>query len=179
MAQSNRSASQTTIRKMTHYMAWANTGLLDTVAQLPDDEIMKPRQTLFTNMAHTMNHIFVIGDIFRGHLEGRDHGYAGRNSKTSPPFAEVSENLKGLDRHYIDYAAGLSDDDLHETVRFTYIGGGDGEMTRMEILLHLVNHASFHRGFVNDMLCQVPSRGKAFDLSVFLRDAWPGIRDAA
>ncbi len=179
MAQSEPSANLAMIRKMTHYMAWANAGLLDTVGQLPEDEIMKPRQTLFTNMAHTMNHIYVVEDIFRGHLEGREHGYTGRNTETSPPFAEVSEKLKGMDRYYIDYAAGLSDAALHEPVTFTFVGGGDGEMTRLEILLHLVNHASFHRGFVNDMLFQVPSRGKAFDITVFLRDAWPGIRDAA
>jgi uncharacterized damage-inducible protein DinB len=179
MAQSEPSASQVLARKMTHYMAWANAGLLDTVAQLPDGEIMKPRQTLFSNMAHTMNHIFVIGDIFRAHLEGRAHGYAGRNTETSPPFAEVSEKLKEIDRHYVASAAGLSDAALHETVHFSYVGGGDGAMTRLEILLHLVNHASFHRGFVNDMLFQVPSRGKAFDLTVFLRDAWPGIHNGA
>ena len=52
------------------------------------------------------------------------------------------------------------------------MGGGDGAMTRAEILLHLANHATYHRGFVSDMFYQVPHRGAANDLTVFLRDAW-------
>ena len=167
---------QQTVRMMTHYMAWANKVMLNSVSQLPPAEITKPRQTLFGNIAHTFNHILVIEDIFRCHLEGRPHGYTARNTETCPPFEEVRSRLEAMDLYYVELAGRLSVEELKETIRFEFVGGGDGAMNRQEILLHLVNHATYHRGFISDMLYQVPFTGAANDLSVFLRDAWPNLQ---
>lgn len=41
-----------------------------------------------------------------------------------------------------------------------FVGGGEGAMSRMEILHHIVNHTTYHRGFVSDMLYQIPVRSK-------------------
>src|SRR2546429_6681738 len=40
------------------------------------------------------------------------------------------------------------------------------------IVLHVVNHGSYHRGFVSDMMYQVPFVPPANDLPVFLRDCY-------
>ena len=88
----------------------------------------------------------------------------------------MRSRLEALDWYYVELAERLSAEELKETIRFEFIGGGDGAMTRQEILLHLVNHATYHRGFISDMLSQVPFMGDANDLSVFLRDAWPSLQ---
>jgi uncharacterized damage-inducible protein DinB len=67
---------------------------------------------------------------------------------------------------------------LEEKVSFTLIGGNPGVMTRGEILLHVVNHTSYHRGFVADLFYQVPSRPPATDLPVFLRENAAGLAQA-
>lgn len=169
------SSGQKTVRMMTHYMAWANALMLDSVSSLPNEEIVKERQALFGNIAHTFNHIVVVHEIFRAHLKGRAHGYTARNTETLPPFADVRAQLEKLDQYYVDLAAGLSEAALGEVIHFNFVGGGEGAMTRLEILLHLANHATYHRGFISDMLYQIPHKAKANDLPVFLRDAWPGI----
>ena len=167
---------QSVVRMMTSYMAWANKSMLNSASQLPPAEVVKPRQTRFGNIAHTFNHILVIEDIFRCHLEGRPHGYRARNTETSPPFEEVRSRLEAMDQYYVELGERLSTEELNETIRFEYVGGGDGAMTRQEIMLHLANHATYHRGFISVMLYQVPFTGKADDLSVFLRDAWPHLQ---
>jgi uncharacterized damage-inducible protein DinB len=43
-------------------------------------------------------------------------------------------------------------------------------MTRAEMIMHVVNHATYHRGIVSEMLYQVPVAAPATDLPVFLRD---------
>jgi uncharacterized damage-inducible protein DinB len=43
-------------------------------------------------------------------------------------------------------------------------------MTRGEMLLHVVNHTTYHRGFVADLFFQIPARPPTTDLPVFLRD---------
>ncbi len=46
-------------------------------------------------------------------------------------------------------------------------------MTRGDMLLHVVNHKTYHRGYVADRLYQAGSRPPVMDLPVFLRDAPP------
>lgn len=157
-------------RMLTRYKAWANEITFSTVAALPEGEATKPRPTLFKNMVHTLNHPYVIDCVFQAHLEGRAHGFTARNTPDHPPLDDLRRAVQAMDRWYIELGDRLSHQELGEAIRFQYIGGGDGVMTRGEILLHLVNHATYHRGFVGDMLNQASVKPPATDLTVFLRD---------
>jgi uncharacterized damage-inducible protein DinB len=162
-----------TARTLTRYNAWANRRIFEAVAALPGDEAVKPRQTLFKNIVHTLNHNYVIDRIFQAHLEGRDHGYAARNTPDHPQLAELWSAQQDVDEWYVRWSDGLTDDEVGEEIDFTFVGGGEGRMSRGEILMHLVNHTSYHRGFVADLFYQVPLRPPVTDLTVFLRDARP------
>jgi uncharacterized damage-inducible protein DinB len=157
-------------RTLTRYNAWANELIFAAVAALPEGEAVKPRRSVFRNMVHTLNHNFVIDRIFQAHLEGRGHGYTARNTPDHPPLAELWRAQQDLDRWYIDWSDRIGEAALGETVNFTFVGGGEGAMTRGEMLQHLVNHTSYHRGFVAQMIYDVPARPPTTDLTVFLRD---------
>lgn len=58
-------------------------------------------------------------------------------------------------------------------VRLADGGVGAGAMTRGDMLLHVINHKTWHRGYGADMFYQASSRPPAIDLPVFLRDAQP------
>jgi len=76
-----------------------------------------------------------------------------------------------VDDWYITWSERISEAALGENVPFTLIGGNKGVMTRAQILLHIVNHTSYHRGFVADLFYQVPgARPPTTDLPVFLRE---------
>jgi len=157
-------------RTLTRYNAWANELIFAAVAALPEGEAVKPRRSVFRNMVHTLNHNFVIDRIFQAHLEGRPHGYGARNTPDHPPLAELWRAQQELDRWYIDWSDRIADAALDEKVKFSFVGGGEGVMTRGEMLQHLVNHTSYHRGFVAQMIYDVPARPPTTDLTVFLRD---------
>lgn len=160
-----------TARMLTRYNAWANKVMFDAVAALPEGEATKERKSLFRNMVHTLNHNYVIDLIWQAHLEGREHGFEARNTREHPPLAELWRAQQVVDGWYRNWSDAQTDDALNEEVRFTLIGGTPGAMTRGEILLHVVNHTSYHRGFVCDMFFQVPARAPTTDLPVYLREA--------
>jgi uncharacterized damage-inducible protein DinB len=160
-----------TTRMLTRYNAWANQLIFDAVAALPAGEAEKERKSLFRNMVHTLNHNYVIDRIWQAHLEGREHGYETRNTKDHPPLAELWRVQQEIDAWYTAWSDRLSDAALDERVNFTLIGGNAGVMTRGEILLHVVNHTSYHRGFVADLFYQVAgARPPTTDLPVYLRE---------
>ena len=159
-----------TARRLTRYNAWANKEIFDAVAALPENEAIKPRPSLFKNMVHTLNHNYVIDRIWQAHLEGRDHGYTARNTPDHPALAELWRLQQEVDAWYVAWSDQLTDAALEEQVPFTLIGGNSGVMTRGEILLHVVNHTSYHRGFVADLFYQVPARPPTTDLPVYIRE---------
>ena len=157
------------LQMLTRYKAWANAISFRTVMALPDAELLRPRATRFGNIVHTLNHVYVIDAIFRAHLEGRSHGYTARNTDHPLPVADLWQEVQAMDRWYVDYAARLGEALLAEMVDFVFVDGGAGAMTREAMILHVVNHGSYHRGFVGDMLYQIPAAFPANDLSVFLQ----------
>jgi uncharacterized damage-inducible protein DinB len=159
-----------TARMLARYNAWANRLVFDAVAALPEGEATRERRSLFRNIVHTLNHIYVIDRIWQAHLEGREHGYTARNTPDHPPLEELARAQREVDRWYIEWSEAITDAALGEEVHFTLIGGNRGVMTRGEILLHVVNHTSYHRGFVADLFYQVPARPPLTDLTVFLRE---------
>jgi uncharacterized damage-inducible protein DinB len=164
-----------TARTLTRYNQWANKLIFDATFKLPEGEATKSRPTLFKNIVHSLNHNYVIDRIFQAHLEGREHGYAARNTPEPPPLEELWRAQQALDAWYVGWSDAIPEAQLDERVDFKFVGGGDGSMTRGEIILHLVNHTSYHRGFVADLFYDIPARPPTTDLTVFLRDARPAL----
>jgi uncharacterized damage-inducible protein DinB len=158
---------------LARYSAWANKLVFEAVAALPEEEALRPRPGAFRNMVHTLNHILVIDRIFQAHLEGREHGYQARNTADHPPLAELWRAQQEIDAWYIAKYDAMTGDDLEGIVKFTFVGGGQGSMSRADILLHLVNHTTYHRGNVASAIYQVPAIPPTTDLPVFLRDVAP------
>jgi uncharacterized damage-inducible protein DinB len=164
------SRRQAHLRMLMRFKSWANETTFATVAAIPAVEAVRTRATRYRNIVHTLNHSYVVEDIFRAHLEGRRHKYTSRNTDETPEFNELRCSVEAMDAWYIRYAETLSDADLDEVVRFEFVGGGVGAMSREAILFHLVNHGTYHRGFVGDMLCQAGVIPTPTDLTVYLRD---------
>jgi uncharacterized damage-inducible protein DinB len=163
------------LRMLTRYNAWANARLFDAVAALPAGEASAPRKTIFGNMVQTLNHDCVVDQIWQAHLEGRPHGFTARVTQPEPALSDLREKQARLDRWFIEHSDDLAPEKHDEVVHFKFVDGGAGALTRSEIVLHVVNHKTYHRGFVADMLCQAGVRPPVMDLPVFLRDAPAGL----
>lgn len=161
------------IRMLTRYSAWANARIFAALADLPAGDATAHRATGFGNMVNTLNHSYVVDLIWQAHLEGRPHGFTARITETEPALEELRQSQAQLDDWYIRYADALTHAMHDEVVHFTFVDGGAGDMTRGDMLLHIVNHKTYHRGVVADMLYQASSRPPTMDLPVFLRDVAP------
>ena len=160
-----------TVRMLTRYNAWANKTLFDAVAALPAGEAAKERPTLFKNMVNTLNHLYVVDLIWQAHLEGREHGIAALNTVLHAELADLWQAQQAIDAWYIAWGDALTEAAADDVVPFTLIGGNRGAMRCGEIILHVVTHTSYHRGWVADMFFQVPARPPITDLPVFLTQA--------
>jgi uncharacterized damage-inducible protein DinB len=137
---------------------------------LPAGAELAKRPTLFGNMLRTLNHSHVVDRIWMAHLEGRPHGYTALNTEDTPALAELRSAQAAQDQWFVAYAGRLTAAASDEVVQFRFVDGGAGAMTRGDMLLHVVNHKTYHRGWVADMFFQDKARPPQMDLPVYLRE---------
>ena len=131
-------------RTLIQQKRWTTNGLngvlAGTLERLPGDEQVLVRRPL--------DHIEVVDDIFRHHLEARPHGYQAPRSTELPSFEELASRARATADWYAEYADALGPDAVDEAIAFSFANGEAARMTRGEMLLHVATHAAGHRGQV-------------------------------
>ena len=160
-----------TATMLARYRAWGDKILFDSVAALPPGEVEKPHRTRFKTIIGTLNHNLLIDLVWQAHIEGRDHGFTARDLVIHPDLPTLWAAQRAAGQWWIDWCGTQTDRSLEEPVRFRFIDGGDGVMTRSAILLHVVIHGSYHRGYVAEMFYEDGRKPPTTDLPVYFRDA--------
>lgn len=155
------------------YKGWADKLTFAAVAALPAGEAARERPTLFKSIIGTLNHSYVVDLIWQAHLEGRPHGFAARNVVLHPVLDALWQAQQTLNDWLLAWSHAQSQSSLRETVKFRLMSGEAGAMTRAEILMHIVNHATYHRGWISDLFFQVPAKPPTTDWNIFLSDVSP------
>jgi uncharacterized damage-inducible protein DinB len=156
------------IRMLARYNTWANALLFDALAKLATDELTV--QHGGRSMLSTLGHAWTVDLIWQANLEGRDHGFTSRAPAEMPTFIELTKAQADSDRWYENFTGTLTEAAHDELVDFRFVGGREASMTRGDMLLHVVNHKTYHRGYVAQMLYIAGHKPPTMDLPVFLRD---------
>jgi uncharacterized damage-inducible protein DinB len=86
------------------------------------------------------------------HLDGETHPFSATNTIETPTLAELCVQVTENDAWFEKFVMEVSGVELQATVKFTFIDGDAGAMTREEMLLHVITHGVYHRGNVGQLL---------------------------
>jgi len=159
------------LHTLTRYKAWADRLFFQSLAALPEAVLKEHQPIVFGSMLRTLNHVYCMDQVWKAHLEGVPHSFKTRNPVDCPAFEMLRTAQEDIDDWYVQYMQSLDETSLNETVHFTFIGGGEGAMSRADILMHVVNHTTYHRGHVATMMYNISAYPPTTDLPVFLREA--------
>ena len=163
-----------TARMLADYKRWANQRLFDSLAALPPGEVNKERVSVFTNIIGILNHIYVVDCIWKAHLEGRGHGFKTSHDLLHPQLGDLHRAQQDIDDWYCQWGERQTEDSLDKTVEFTFVSGDSGKMSAGAMLMHVVNHASYHRGWIIQIYFGIPAMPPMTDLPIYLRETDPG-----
>lgn len=161
-----------TLLSLFRYKAWADGELLDALATLDAAQYDEAHHTAL----RIFNHIHVVDAIFKANLLGERHGFTATNTPETPTLAMLRSAISQLDAWYLDYVAGLSQADGEAILSFNFVDGDKGQMSRAEMLLHLVTHGGYHREAIGRILVQCGITPPRDTLTTFLHRSEPGRR---
>ena len=157
--------------KLTRYKSWANGLFFDRLSSLPAQELTVSRAMPFGRLIRLLAHVYAMDYVWQCHLLGKPHGMTSRDPGHDPELSDLAARQAKLDEWFVEYADSLCAAELASTVAFQFIGGGPGSMSRNEILLHVVNHGTYHRGHAASVLYTLGLSPPTTDLPVFLARA--------
>lgn len=166
--------SNSPLHSLFRYKAWADGELLDALATLDPQRHPEAHH----NALRIFNHIHVVDAIFKGNLLGEPHGFSATNTPETPTQASLRTAIGTLDAWYLAYVAGLSQADGEAVLSFHFVDGDKGQMSREEMLLHLVTHGGYHRGAIGRILVQCDITPPRDTLTTFLHRSEPERRNS-
>ena len=157
------------IELLVGYKSWADERILESLMELPDSDLIKEQKIVFCNLINTINHVHRIDCIWKYHLNNAPHNYKNKTPTIPYKIDELAGKMSLTNSWYHEYFKSLQQNQLHDTVSFNFINGESGLMTRGNILLHVCNHATYHRGHVADILYNLGAKPPVTDLPVYMQ----------
>lgn len=156
------------------YNRWANTQLYKAAAQLPAEALAEDRGAFFKSVLGTLNHLLVADRMWLARLQGAPAGTRLDELlfATLPALAKARE---AEDARLIAYIGGLEEARFGEDATYHNTTGAPFTQVRHQILAHLFNHQTHHRGQAHDLLCQIGGRDAVpvLDLVAYQRHVMP------
>lgn len=135
------------------YNLWANKILLEKVSQLPKEILYKDMGSSFGSIYKTIAHLMDVESIWWQRLKLEEHvQWPGKEMDEN--FEEVSKKLLALSKQWNDWVTETNEKNLTHVFAYQNSKKEYFKQPVYEMLLHLFNHQTFHRGQVITMLRQ-------------------------
>ncbi|HEX4810027.1 MAG TPA: DinB family protein [Bryobacteraceae bacterium] len=153
------------------YNRWATERVLDEINAMPAELLVKDLKGSFPSIYETMAHLYQADSIWWDRLSGRPSGTLADYPAPGCTW-ELKEAWMALHYKMIDWASGLTDDDWTRQMSYKTLAGMPMLTPLWEMVLHVVNHGSHHRGQVTTMIRQLGSKPVNLDLLAFYRERY-------
>jgi uncharacterized damage-inducible protein DinB len=157
------------IRELYAYNRWANRTVLAACEQLNAEELTRDLRSSFPSVRATLVHILSAEWIW---LER----WQGKSPKAMPErwrnlgLDGIGEQWREVEHGQISFLERLTEPALASEVRYRRLAGQVHAAPLEQLLRHVPNHSTYHRGQVVTMLRQLGATAPATDLVLFHRE---------
>jgi uncharacterized damage-inducible protein DinB len=167
------SVDQQSLREITElyaYNAWANQRVLGAVARLSADDFGRDLKNSFPSVRDTLAHILGGEWVWLSRWKGK--------SPTSFPVewdvsthAQLIERWQPVAADQRAFLDALTPESLNKPITYTTFAGQAFTNPLWQLMRHVANHSTYHRGQVTTMLRQLGAATVSTDLILFYREA--------
>jgi len=132
------------------FMKWADEKILAAVTPVAADHLTRPAGVSFTNLLGTVQHIYQGEKIWIRRVKGEPDVKLAEIE--APSIEELQTVWPALHAAWREWALNLDADGWNRTTFIRLANGAESRLPNWQIVLHLVNHGSYHRGQVTSLL---------------------------
>jgi uncharacterized damage-inducible protein DinB len=152
------------------YNYWARDRVLDAVATITPEQFIRPMGNSFDSIRDTVAHICTAERIWITRLTGEKPQGLQRPNRL-PDVDAVRREWTELEGEMRAQLARLGPEAVDRTIGYQDRRGDDQLDVLWQILQHMVNHGTYHRGQITTMLRQLDAvPPKSMDLIAFYRE---------
>jgi len=176
------------IQSLYAYNRWANHRMFGVLEKLSDEQVSASRQSSFPSIWESVFHIFAAEWIWLKRWTGESpvatqpvkgasfEAWKTLRSAGAPPpvnlatVAELRAFCDSLHQERQEFIAELTEDRLQAAVNFKDMGGNAYSEPLAQLMQHVVNHGTYHRGQVTTLLRQAGAETISLDMLYFFRE---------
>ena len=154
------------IRRLYAFNEWANARYLESITNLSGEAFGRTIASSFPS----------IRDTF-GHIAGAEwlwlRRWLGESPTSIPSWSQdctldiLRTRLGEVEEERREFIAGLTDTRLHEPLEFRLLSGKPGKAPLLELMVHVTNHSTYHRGQLATLFRHIPATPPATDYLIF------------
>jgi uncharacterized damage-inducible protein DinB len=147
-------------RQLARYNTWANERIYAAAAELSDAERKAKRPSFFGSIHATLNHILVGDRVWMSRLTAKPGGpLPSKPDEIRSLDQELYGNFNELraarvkeDARIADAVGRYKDADLNRNLDYASMAGEERHTPLAQVLAHVFNHQTHHRGQVHGLL---------------------------
>jgi uncharacterized damage-inducible protein DinB len=163
-------------RMLALYNSWANERLYACASELMPEVLAEDRGAFFGSLLGTLNHLLVTDRLWVSRMEGVSPRGTRLNEVLHEDFGDLSAARRAQDQKIIEFVHDLSEERLAQPLDYVTTSGAPHSQPLHQVLAHLFNHQTHHRGQAHHLIGLALGREKApvLDLLVYQRSAVGG-----
>lgn len=162
------------ILKQCDYHAWANTILFNRLKELPNYETIfnEQIQSVFPSIKDTFVHIYITDQVWLHILHGKSMNEAIQDREDlrkrieTKSLHELEKMFENMANQYKDFLITIQDVNAVFVIENPYVG--KLETSILELVQHVVNHGTYHRGNITAMIRQLGHSSTMLDFVLYL-----------
>jgi uncharacterized damage-inducible protein DinB len=141
--------------------------MLEAASKLTEEELSRDFKTSDKTIAGTLAHAFAADRVWLGRIQGNPP--ASFIDDQDRRLEVLKKEWPALQQRWKQWSTPLTDQDILAKISYKDLKGNPYETPLWQILLHVVNHATHHRGQASGFLRAMGHTPPPLDLIAFYR----------
>jgi uncharacterized damage-inducible protein DinB len=153
-------------KELITYNTWANTSVLDAVSRLSKDQFTRELGGSYPSIQTTLTHMVWAEWLWLERWNGNSPKELFA-PEDFPSIMQVASRWRQVHAGQQRFVQSLTPGDLERVIRYTNRAGEEWEYTLARMMYHLINHSTYHRGQITNMLRMLNAKPVTTDYLVW------------
>ncbi|MCB1189399.1 MAG: DinB family protein [Leptospiraceae bacterium] len=156
------------IQTLFKYNYWSIDQIRNTLEKMSEEDFVRDMGDGVGSIRDKLVHIYGAEKIWYERIQGNMISFP-KNEEYSNQES-IWSDWDVLRKNFLNLVSGMNEDDIQKKITYKNFKGEPFQQPIWEILIHVTNHGTYHRGQVGSLIRRATGKPPVTDLAVFFRE---------